>query len=202
MIEVQQYIASGILEAYINGELSPDQQLGVEEKAKQHNAVRKHLAHLSIQLEIQLQAQAIEPPKALRAVVLAAIDYMDRIQKGERPVDPPPLHSASTAKDYQVWLDRPDFHSTSPVEDMFIKIISRTSAVTTAVVWMQEMLSETHTDEVERFLIVEGTCTVYIGNAEHHLVPGDVMTIPIHQQHRAVSTSLYPCKIILQRIAV
>ena len=60
---------------------------------------------------------------------------------------------------------------------------------------------EVHHDEYEKFLIVEGTCTITIGDEVHNLVPGNFLSIPLYKNHTVTVTSLIPCKIILQRIA-
>ena len=73
----------------------------------------------------------------------------------------------------------------------------------TALVWLEhEEPTETHTDCVERFLILEGTCEVTIGKDVHVMVPGNVITIPMFTDHSVLVTSPIPCKAILQRVMV
>ena len=60
---------------------------------------------------------------------------------------------------------------------------------------------EVHDNEYKKFLIVEGTCDIVIGENAHSLVPGDVLEIPLHTTHFGRVTSSMPCKVILQRIA-
>jgi mannose-6-phosphate isomerase-like protein (cupin superfamily) len=58
-----------------------------------------------------------------------------------------------------------------------------------------------HDNEFEKFLILEGSCTITIEEEAHHLVPGDYLAIPLHKSHQVTITSEIPCKIILQRVA-
>ena len=60
---------------------------------------------------------------------------------------------------------------------------------------------EVHTNELESFLILEGTCDITIGEEVHHLVTGDFISIPLHIGHSLIVTSNIPCKVILQRVA-
>jgi quercetin dioxygenase-like cupin family protein len=59
---------------------------------------------------------------------------------------------------------------------------------------------EIHTDEHEKFLVVEGSCNFTIGTDVHALQSGDYLSIPLHVHHEAKVTSDIPCKIILQRV--
>jgi mannose-6-phosphate isomerase-like protein (cupin superfamily) len=74
--------------------------------------------------------------------------------------------------------------------------------MTTAVVWLEHGAPpETHTNELEKFLIVEGTCNIIVDGRDHHLKPGDLFNIPLHLSHTVLVTSSITCKIILQRVA-
>ena len=87
-------------------------------------------------------------------------------------------------------------------QDIFAKIIGYAPEVTTAIVWIKEMApEETHTDEYEKFLIIEGTCDIVIEHKVHQLKAGDYFSIPLHANHHVVVTSEIPCKAILQRVA-
>ncbi len=85
---------------------------------------------------------------------------------------------------------------------IYAKIIGYTPEATTAVVWMKDMSpAEVHHNEYEKFLILDGSCTVFIENDLHNLTSGDFLSIPLHKEHKIIVTSSNPCKIILQRIA-
>ena len=60
--------------------------------------------------------------------------------------------------------------------------------------------TETHTNEYEKFLIVEGSCDLTIGTTVHHLNAGNYLSIPLYVSHDVKVTSAIPCKIILQRV--
>jgi len=195
------YLQSGILESYIRGEIDPEKAHAVEQMADEHDSVRNKLDELSREIETAATAGAIHPPAYIKSMVMASVDYMQRMNEGELPSDPPALHENSKISDYDQWIHRKDFTRPEIVEGMHIRIIRQSQQITTAVVWMQEMTTEVHEREIEKFLIVEGSCEVAIGHNIHKLKAGDIMSIPTGIKHRAVSTSTLPCKIILQRIA-
>ena len=202
MKKVNEYIQSGILQAYINGQLTPVQEKEVLVMAQLHDSVRLKMDELSVELEQRATQQGIAPPKIVKAMFMASIDYLGRQRKGEAPSFPPLLHQESAIGDYEPWLNREDCQTMPDVDEMYIKIIGKTPQITTAIVWMQQMRSEIHQHEIEQFLIVEGTCQVVIGSHTRQLKPGDVLMIGPGQQHHALATSATPCKVILQRIVV
>ncbi len=101
------------------------------------------------------------------------------------------------------WLRRPDLNFSGSDEDnIFAKIIGYTPEMTTAIVWIkQDTPREIHHKERERFLIVEGSCDIFVGDTCTHLIPGDYFDIPLHEYHTVKVTSSVACVAILQRLA-
>ena len=82
------------------------------------------------------------------------------------------------------------------------KIIGHTPEMITAIVWIKKMApQEVHHNEIERFLIIEGSCDIFIEDEVYQLKAGDMLSIPLHKPHSLQVTSAIPCKVILQRIA-
>ncbi|MBC7688849.1 MAG: cupin domain-containing protein, partial [Aquabacterium sp.] len=87
-------------------------------------------------------------------------------------------------------------------ENIEAKIIGYTPQAITAIVWIKDFApQEVHDDEFEKFLIVEGSCTITVGQEVTELFPGDFFAIPLYKKHVVKVTSAVACKIILQRIA-
>ena len=201
MIDAITLIESGTLEMYVLGLATPEETLHVEQMATNNEAVRLEINAISIALEKYTFDTAIEPEPTLGPFIMATINYMERLKGGELPSLPPMLHSASKVADYAQWLNREDMKA-EPDDELRAHIIGYTPDITTAIVWLKTGAPpETHTKEFEKFLIVEGTCDITIGNDIHQLSPGDVLSIPLFISHNVKVTSLCACKMILQRIA-
>jgi mannose-6-phosphate isomerase-like protein (cupin superfamily) len=72
----------------------------------------------------------------------------------------------------------------------------------TAITWIKDFTPpEIHINQIEKFLIVRGTCEIVIGEKTHQLVPGDFLSIPLFISHHVKVTSMEPCLVILQRTA-
>jgi quercetin dioxygenase-like cupin family protein len=111
------------------------------------------------------------------------------------------LHEKSTIIDFDEWLNRTDMVPKSST-DLFAKIIGYSAKATTAIVWIKDYApQEVHDHEYEKFLIVEGTCNIIVGEEVHALIAGDYFSIPLHKSHLVQVTSTIPCKVILQRVA-
>ena len=167
-----------------------------------HNEVREEIEAISIALEQYAEANAIEPDPTIRPMLMATIDYMERMKSGEAPSFPPRLTANSTVQDYAQWLNREDLQLDQPIDDVLIRIIGYTPELQTAIVWMKDGApAETHTTELESFLVVEGTCNILVGEDVTSYGPGDVVRIPLHKSHIIQVTSSIPCKVVLERAA-
>jgi mannose-6-phosphate isomerase-like protein (cupin superfamily) len=202
MKDLDLFIESGILEIYVLGLGSAEEVKEVEEMAALHKSVRKEIEAISETLKIYAESKANAVNGNVKPMLLASIDYEERLKSGEQPGFPPILNEDSTIQDYTEWLNRKDMVMPDAFNGTHVKIIGYTPEASTAIVWIQnETPYEVHTDEHEKFLIVEGTCDIDIDGTVHSLVPGNYLGIPLHAGHVVKVTSKTPCKLILQRVA-
>ncbi len=201
-MNIKEFIESGILEQYVLGTTGNEESQEVERMASAHPEVRIELEKISETFEDIANANAKKPGRSIKPFLLATIDYMERMEKGEPATFPPILNETSTLNDYKSWLNRDDMKLPSDAEDLHAKIIGAAPGLVTAIVWIKvDSPKEVHHEEYEKFLIVEGTCDIIIENDVHQLVPGDFFEIPLHKSHIVKVTSQIPCKVILQRQA-
>jgi mannose-6-phosphate isomerase-like protein (cupin superfamily) len=202
MSNITKYIESGILELYVLGLASPEESKEIEGLAEKHEEIRKEIEAITNVLQTYASTQSPSLDPTLRTFLLATIDYSERLKNGEAVSFPPVLSKNSKPADFNEWLKREDMVLPEDFEQAYAKIIGYSPEMTTAIVWLKTMSpGEIHTDEFEKFLIIEGTCDLTIGKEVHKLVPGDYLDIPLHKEHMVKITSSIPCKFILQRIA-
>jgi mannose-6-phosphate isomerase-like protein (cupin superfamily) len=202
MKEIAAVIESGIIETYILGNATVEEAARVESMAALHIEVKQEMDSISEALEAYAMANSVAPPLTVKPFLMAMLDYTERMENGEIQSAPPILNDSSKVADYAQWLDRKDLVLTDNFEGVYAKIIGYTPKAVSAIVWIQDAApNEVHDDEFEKFLIVEGTCDIIIGDEVHHLVPGDYLSIPLYKSHMVKVTSSIPCKVILQRIA-
>lgn len=202
MNQITEFMQSGLLELYVMGSTSPEEAEEVEQMAAAHPEIRQELEAISHTMEDYAQAHAVKPKATLKPLILATINYLERLKNGEAAVEPPTLTPASTIADYASWLNRSDMILPADAEAIHARIIGASAGATTAIVWLTGIAeNEVHHDEYERFLIVEGSCNIIAGEEVHHLIPGDFYAVPLHTPHLVKVTSSFPCKVILQRLA-
>jgi mannose-6-phosphate isomerase-like protein (cupin superfamily) len=201
-MDVKEYIASGILEMYVLGQLSDEEAMEVTQNAEKYGEIKKEIENITQALMKYSESQAAEVDPTARPMLLATIDYTQRLKGGEPVSFPPLLSKNSKSSDYAEWLNRRDMVQPADAENIFLKIIGYTPEATTAIVWVKEYTPlEVHHDQYERFLIIEGTCDISIEGKVNRMKPGDYLEIPLHAEHNVKITSSIPCKIILQRVA-
>ena len=195
------FIASGIIEQYVLGTSTPEESDAVEGMAVLYPEVQQEMNAIRLALETYAINNSIAPGPLVKVFLLATIDYTERLKNGEIPNVAPLLNIHSSPADFATWVERSDMVSPGNA-DLYAKIISFTPEATTAIVWIKEFApQEIHHDEHERFLVLEGTCELRIGNEVQQLGPADFFEIPLHQHHTVTVTSSTPCKVILQRVA-
>jgi len=201
-MSLEEILNSGILESYVIGDVTEAEVLVVEKAIKELPEVGRELTMIEDALEGYAYEYAKEPDPTIGPMLIATINYTKRLESGEIPVEVPDLHLGSTVSDYSQWIDRPDLSEPDTYGGMHGYIIGNTEDKTTLIVWLRDGApDETHTDEHETFLIVEGTCNIVVGDKVNSLKAGDVFTIPLHINHRVEVTSQERCKVILERKA-
>jgi mannose-6-phosphate isomerase-like protein (cupin superfamily) len=202
MKDCREFIASGILELYVLGETTAEEDAEVQEMARLCPEVGQEILEIGKVYEKLAMDNAIEPDPIIRPFLLATIDYTDRMKNGEPFSIVPPLSESSKIEDYEEWISREDMFAPEGFEGIHAKILSYSAEMLAALVWLREMApQEVHHNQYERFLILEGTCDITIEEDVHSLKRGDYLQIPLHKSHFVTVTSSVPCKILLQRVA-
>jgi len=202
MDNCQELIASGLLELYVIGETTPQENQLIEEMALTHAELRQEIHEIELSMEAYALENAVEPDPILKPLLVATIDFMDRTKDGEVFTTPPILSKNSKPEDYAEWINRADMVLPDDADDIFAKILCVSEGLMTTIVWIKQMApKEVHDHDYERFLILEGTCDIYVEETAVSLKAGDYFEIPLHKKHHIVITSESRCKAIMQRVA-
>lgn len=202
MKTAEEYINSGILELYVLGMTNAEETTLVHQMALKHPEIIQEIEEISNALEIDAESKIFKPSETVKPFIMAIVDYTERLKKGEQMTFPPLLSKESKIIDFAEWTSRPDMILPDDSDNLYAKLIGHNSEATTAISWLKtHSPAETHTNELERFLILEGSCDITIGSDVYSLVAGDFLSIPLHIEHSLMVTSKVPCKVILQRVA-
>jgi mannose-6-phosphate isomerase-like protein (cupin superfamily) len=201
-VDRKEIIESGLLELYAMGGVSQAERAEIEQALTNDPMLALEVKNMEEALEVYAKMRAIDPPKAARPLLMAKIDYQERLKRGEQPGHPPTLSAASTIQEFDPWLQRSDMVLPKDFEAMHAIILADEPEKLTALVWLKYGApEETHTIAHEKFLVVEGTCDIIVESQIHSLKAADYFSIPLHLRHSVKVTSPDPCKIILQRVS-
>lgn len=186
------------IERYVLGLLPAEECREVEAAASADPSLRALIDELQGGMELLVRMNAVPPPVGAKQRILDAV----RSQTRESAIRPPVIHAGSKVADFAPWINRPEMVRPADADDIFFIPFADNSDGLSALVWLVSgSPEETHTDSIEKFLIVEGSCHIIYRHEAHALEAGDVFSVPLHTPHTVKVTSSVPCKIILQRIA-
>ena len=202
MNTIQEYINSGVLELYVLGMTTEEENIEILRLAAENIEIKSEIEAIENEIISQTEDNVPEITPATKAMIMATIDYTERLKNGEEYVMAPLLNKNSRIEDFATWINRANMQVSEDYETLDAKIISASPEATTIIVWLKHGAPiEIHDKEYEHFLIVEGSCTITIGKDVNNLIPGDYLSIPLHIGHSVEVTSKLACKIILQRVA-
>ncbi|PBQ33500.1 hypothetical protein CNR22_17530 [Sphingobacteriaceae bacterium] len=202
MKNIKEFLESGILELYILGLTSEEENLSIRKWATSYPEIHEELDAITEALLTVAQEKVPAPKSDVKALLMGTIDYTERLTLGEAPAFPPELSEKSTAEDFSEWLMRKDLDLSESTEDIELKIIGHEVSKMTAIVRLVTSTPyEIHDKEIEKFLILEGSCDIVTDQKTYSLVAGDYYAVPLNLGHIVKVTSDKPCLIILQRVA-
>ncbi|MGF1925368.1 MAG: cupin domain-containing protein [Bacteroidia bacterium] len=179
--------------------LSDEERKGVERMLALYPELREELDIVEMGLEEIATSQSSAPPSYLEEKVVGTLLNLEK----EKRMDPADLPLINRFTDYRNWLPLVKSLGDLPLEDdgRHMRVLRfDEEVVQILVVSTTDIEEETHEEEYESFLILEGECKCTVGNFERMMGVGDYMEIPLHQLHDVAVVS-EKVVAILQRIS-
>ena len=180
-MNLNEYIASGILTDYCLGMLDIDQRREVEMFCRQYPGLQKEVDDIKRILEKYLLSQSEPPAESLQEKIWKTISCM-RIGELNYQEQLPVLTRFS---EKEIWLAlvRPMLPATLE-QDLFVKVIRDDEEMMQTVLWTKvNYPDEVHDDLHESFMILEGECECYVDDKVIRLSAGDYFDVPLHAHH-------------------
>jgi anti-sigma-K factor RskA len=83
-MDLQSFIQSGLLEAYVLGQCNPEERAQVERMAALHPEVRAELSAIETALEGYASAHAVRPPEGMKKKIMDRIE-LESVSTGSKP---------------------------------------------------------------------------------------------------------------------
>lgn len=197
MRNVQEYINSGIIEEYCLGILPPDKMAEVARLAREYP---------EIDYEIDRTIQALMAYEANESALDPDLKYhiLDTVsQLSDASVfdinNLPLINIHSDVAQWQRTLA--PIQPTRDYRNLYAHTLRDDEQVVQQLVWVKfEVRPETHHDEQESFLILEGECECTISEEAIRLAAGGYVEIPRDVEHNVQVLSAHPVKAIVQRL--
>ncbi len=199
-MNVEKFIASGILENYCMGFTTEAENAEVELCAGMYPQVQEELDHLRSVFESYVLSNKIEPSPRVKFAVMQSV-YK---QKAKQDQQYPPLIDMSEQTDHLAkWIaDHPVPPPDAEFDNLFMRELPSTEFFTNFIVWAKAgHETEMHTDCNEYLYVIKGSCTMYFEDEVKSYTAGDIIVIPPHVNHNAVVTSEFPMMAFVQRQA-
>lgn len=199
MMNVKQYIESGILSDYCLGLLDEKEARQVEALCDQYPELMAELSQTREALFNYSAALSKEPAPHLKEEIWKLLENVNREEK----MDYQELPVLNKYSDKENWLKAVKPLLPSKLEsDIFVKVIRNDEKLEQTLIWTKiDYPDEVHDDLQECFMVLEGECECYVGDKVFRLGPGGFLEIPLHVHHDVKIRSEYVLAVV-QRLKV
>jgi mannose-6-phosphate isomerase-like protein (cupin superfamily) len=198
-MNVQEYIDSGVLHDYCIHALTAAEKAEVEKMCARYPEVQEELSRMQEDLEKFAAQTEVWPPVQIKETIWSTLENLNKEKTGDLN-DLPEINKYT---DHNNWkrIVMP-FMPQDLKNDRIVKTIRESAGITQMlIVSKTDVEEETHENEHESFIILEGECECLVGNKVIRLGPGGFLEIPLHTLHSVKVTSAYVVA-VLQHIAI
>lgn len=197
-MNIEEFIESGQLDAYVLGMLPDDEAAEVATLIAQYPRLKQEAAEIESALKQYGAAVQADDKEKL----FAAIDLLEKDATALQQKELPQIHKHSDAS---AWLQTvkhliPAVNETTPrVKELIHEDEKICLYLVTTIV---DVPHETHENEKESFLILQGSCTCYVGNQVITLNAGGYVDIPMFTDHNVMVHPGVPVVAVLQHMKI
>ena len=197
-MNIEAFIASGELDAYVLGMLPDDEAAEIAKLIAQYPELKQEAE--AIEAALKQYGAAVQSDDKVK--LFAAIDLLEKDATALQHKQLPQLHKYSDAA---AWLQTvrhliPAVDETTPLVKELIHEDDKVCLyLVTSIV---DVPHETHENEKESFLILQGNCTCYVGDQVITLSAGGYVDIPMFTDHNVMVHPGIPVVAILQHMKI
>lgn len=179
-MNLQTYIASGILELYVLNMLDQPQVAEVEDMLSNYPELRTEVLAISTALETAAVKHAVEPSAGLFAKIEQRLFGNSEVENSSE------LQIIDEKSDYTIWLDlvKVKFPGALIANNFCEPIVQSEGLTQMLVVSSFDIEEESHAHEYESFLILKGKCRCTVNGQVFYLEAGGFTQIPLEVIHK------------------
>ena len=198
-MDIEEYINSGVLHDYCINTLSAAKRLEVEQVCAEYPEIKRELLQMQQALEKFAEGAAKWPGAQIKEEIWGTLENLNKEKAGDLN-DLPLINKYS---DYNRWkkIVMPLMPKEIPDEPVITPIRNSGGVMQLLMIGRTGVPDETHENERESFLVLEGECECHIGDNVYRLGPGGFIEIPMYEHHNVKVLSEYVVA-IMQQVAV
>lgn len=191
----KEIINSGLIEGFVLGILDPDEAALVQKAIHQNSTLLNEVEAVENALQNVLKVNLDIKSKEALNIQLDFIEAESlRLHKGE-------FGFITKNSDASLWRKSIDHLLPKEQEPFFITTLrddhqGELFLVRTYI----NVENEVHENEIESFMVIDGSCTCYIGDKVYNLFAGDYIEIPLYTNHDVKVSTKEPVIAIMQRL--
>ncbi len=202
MLDLNQYIQSGIIEDYCLGLASDDDGAQLLEYAQQYPEVKQALEIAEQNLEQLLWQHAQKAPEGNLSKILEGIEAstLEKAQLTGPKAQLEKFIPIFEKSDHQQWQRLTQNLEVPTAFNLHLHELYHDDRDVLYVVWIKDRIpQEEHQDLAESILCLEGHCVGKLAGKEIQLHPGSFWSVPLNTVHSLEVVSPDPVKLILMR---
>ncbi len=198
MVNINEYINSGILEQHCFDIFDEERSLEIAALMQDYPEIRLELSAIEDTIEKLALNGAITPAPNLKNRIFAALGFPE-----EELLDLNNLPPTSKYSSYTAWLNAVEhLIPAGPFDDFFAHVLRQDDHIAqTLVITKLNVPEEVHEVVAESFFILEGQCACTVGHEVFTLNAGDHLEIPLHVSHDIKILSPYVIAILQHQFA-
>ncbi len=197
-MNIEEYIKSGVLHDYCLDLLSDNDRGVVEENCLKFPQIKAELLSVQKAFDEYAKLAARSPAHELQQNIWSTLDNINKERHGDL-TDLPLINKYS---DYKHWKRIVLSLMPKEINTEKIEVLRSANGVTQVFfVSGKAIPDETHENERESFIVLEGECECCIGDKLIRLGPGGFIEIPMYTHHDVKAITPFVVA-IMQRIAI
>ncbi len=180
-MDIQAYIDSGILHDYAMDMLPDVARTDVERMCSLYPEINAELQSIRHAMENFATRTSVAPGAGLQESIWSTLDNINK----ERAADPDDLPVLNKYSDYHKWKQIVGSYMPQQIAQgiQVIPLRRKDDVAQMLIVSTVDVAEETHENEKECFLVLEGECECFVGKEVYRLGPGGFIDIPLHEPH-------------------
>lgn len=198
-MNIDAYIASGVLENYCLGFCSAAEISTIEEYASIYPAVKLEIDRIRHSLEDYFQANEIKPAAKVKISLMRTIYSQNAAQDTAYP----PLIDEKDQTSLMKWIaEKNILQKNIAFDNLHVEELPSTDQITNFIVFAKMgHQEEMHENFVEYLYVIKGSCVMDFEGKQKPYKAGELIVIPPHIRHIATITSSEPMIALVQRQA-